>query len=113
MRTSVLMRVDPRDGQRYAQLALHQTVELLRVRDPDDPFVAAYASGIPWDARLQGPAWLAKRNRSILAHGFVSVDGNAWQEARGWTEANVRPFFEKKEFRQLPREIPPLQNRAV
>jgi CRISPR-associated protein (TIGR02710 family) len=113
MRSYVFMNTDPKNGARYAQLALNQTVELLRERDPDDPFVAAYAGGYAREDRLQGPPWLAKRNRSILAHGFVSVDCNAWEEAKSWVETNVMAFFRGAEFPQLPRRIPPLQTTAV
>jgi CRISPR-associated protein (TIGR02710 family) len=105
MRSSVIMKRDPKTGAAFAQLALNQTVQLLRERDSKDEFAAAYAGGGP-DHRLQGPAWLVKRNHSILAHGFVTVDEKAWVEAKSWIETNLRPFFRTFEFPQLPLQIP-------
>jgi CRISPR-associated protein (TIGR02710 family) len=113
MRSSVFVRKDPKNGADYAQLALNQTVELLRARDSNDAFVAAYASGNDRTDRLQGPPWLVKRNHSILAHGFISIEERAWEEAKSWIETRVRPFFRGVEFPQLPRQIPPARNIAV
>jgi CRISPR-associated protein (TIGR02710 family) len=113
MRSQVLMKADRKNGARYAQLALHQTVELLRARDPGDAFAAAYAGADALQDRFQGPPWLTKRNHSILAHGFVSVDDKAWNEARAWVETNVAKFFSDCAFPQLPRRIPSLESTAV
>jgi hypothetical protein len=113
LRSSVFMKIDAKDGTEYAQLGLNHTVELLRGRDPGDAFVQAYASNRARGERLQGPPWLVKRNNSILAHGFVSVDTKAWEEAKGWVETNLTSFFHRAVFPQLPREIPPLHEAAV
>jgi hypothetical protein len=113
MRSSVYLKTDPKTGTAYAQLALNQTVQLLRERDPADEFAAAYARGEGPQGRLQGPPWLVKRNHSILAHGFVSVDEKAWEEASSWVEANLTPFFRSAGFPQLPRHIPPTGSTAV
>lgn len=78
MRASVFIRKDPKDGMEFAQLALHQTVKLLHARDPHDEFVETYAGGCASENGLEGPARLARRNNSILAHGFVSIDRHAW-----------------------------------
>ena len=86
MRASVFVRKDPENGMEFAQLALHQTVQLLHARDPHDEFAGAYAGGGASDNGLEGPRWLARRNNSILAHGFVSIDRHAWGEARSWIE---------------------------
>jgi CRISPR-associated protein (TIGR02710 family) len=86
LRYSVFISRDRKDDSEYTQLALAQTVELLRDRDPDDAFVAAYACDAARHGRLHGPSWLVKRNNSILAHGFVSIDGSAWEEANSWVE---------------------------
>jgi hypothetical protein len=86
---------------------------LLRDRDPDDTFVKAFAPGCVRGESLQGPPWLVKRNNSILAHGFVSVDCSAWEEAKNWVEANVAPFFRVAGFPQLPCEIPRLHEIVV
>jgi CRISPR-associated protein (TIGR02710 family) len=106
MRSSVYMKKDLKNGASYAQLALKQTMQLLRERDPHDDFVAAYESGNAVQNRLHGPPWLIKRDHSILAHGFVSVDETAWGEAKSWVEANLLPLFRQDIFPQLPREIP-------
>jgi CRISPR-associated protein (TIGR02710 family) len=102
---------DRKTGEPYVQLALSQTVELLRTRDAGDPLAAAYGSTSEGSAH--GPPWLTKRNHSILAHGFVSVDEKSWEEARGWVETNVVRFLSDRVFRQLPRAIPPSQGAAV
>jgi CRISPR-associated protein (TIGR02710 family) len=99
---SVYVKTDPRSGAEYAQLGLVQTVKLLRCRDPGDPLVAVYAG----DDGSHGPPWLPKRNNSILAHGFASVDGKAWEEARNWVETNLTRFFASAAFPQFPRRIP-------
>jgi len=98
----VYVKTDPKSGARYAQLGLEQTVTLLRHRDPDDPLVAVYAG----DDGSHGPPWLPKRNNSILAHGFASIDGKAWEEARNWVETHLTPFFVSAAFPQFPRRIP-------
>jgi CRISPR-associated protein (TIGR02710 family) len=113
LRSCVFMKTDRKDGAEYAQLGLNHTVELLRCRDAGDAFVQAYASDGTQEDRLQGPAWLVKRNNSILAHGFVRVDSSAWDEARSWIETRLAPFFHDAGCRQLPREIPPLDKAAV
>jgi CRISPR-associated protein (TIGR02710 family) len=106
MRTRALVKEDAKTGLPYAQLALHQTVELLRERDRNDPFVSAYAVG----DTSHGPPWLGARNRSILAHGFARVTADDWSAACGWVQANLIPFFEKRLFPQLPNVIPLLQH---
>jgi len=113
LRSAVFMKKDRKDAAVYAQLGLNHTVELLRDRDPDDAFVGAYAPACGREERLQGPPWLVKRNNSILAHGFVSVDCSVWNEAKRWVETNLAPFFHGAGFPQLPREIPPLHEVAV
>jgi CRISPR-associated protein (TIGR02710 family) len=109
-RSSFIMKTDPETGAAYAQLALNQTVELLRCRDPGDRFVAIYTSDRTQGDRLHGPRWLTGRNRSILAHGFRSIDAETWDEARSWVEAHLTPFFASAAFLQLPRQIPDPQN---
>jgi CRISPR-associated protein (TIGR02710 family) len=104
MRPGVYVKTDPKTGTEYAQLGLDSALAFLRHRDANDDFVAAWG---------QGPAWLAKRNNSILAHGFVRVDQEAWEEAKTWVEAHVLEFFRGTAFQQLPREIPHLQDRDV
>jgi CRISPR-associated protein (TIGR02710 family) len=113
MRSSVFMKLDPKDGTEFAQLGLNDTVRLLRHRDPNDALAAAYASNAAGEDGLHGPPWLVKRNNSILAHGFVSIDNRAWDEAKRWVETNLMPFLGDVQFRQLPREIPLLQDIAV
>jgi CRISPR-associated protein (TIGR02710 family) len=113
MRSRVAIKKDRKTGAEYAELGLNQAVELLRARNPDDVFVAAYTTGSGQQNHLQGPAWLSKRNRSILAHGFASVDQSDWDEARTWIETNLITFFHNPEFLQLPRKIPALQDTAV
>ena len=89
----------------FAQLALHQTVQLLHARDPHDEFARTYAGGCASENGLKGPPWLARRNNSILAHGFVSIDRHAWAEAKSWVDFHVKSFFRTAEFPQLPRQI--------
>jgi CRISPR-associated protein (TIGR02710 family) len=113
IRSAAFMKEDPRNGERYFQLGLSSTAELLRERDPDDRFVAAYGGAGAREDRFSGPPWLTKRNRSILAHGFVSVDGKVWEEAKGWVETNLMAFLRGAEFPQLPRRIPLSEQTAV
>jgi CRISPR-associated protein (TIGR02710 family) len=113
LRSSVYLKTDPKDGTEYAQWGLNHSVEFLHHRDPDDAFAKMYGSGSVSGERLQGPPWLVKRNNSILAHGFVSVDHRAWEEARGWVERHLVPFLGDAVFPQLPRDIPPLLEDAL
>jgi CRISPR-associated protein (TIGR02710 family) len=111
IRSSVFMKTDPKTGEPYAQLGLDHAMKFLLARDPNDEFVAAYARGGAGEHR--GPHWLVKRNHSILAHGFVSVDQPAWEEAKVWIEMHLLGFCGGAMFPQLPRQIPPLQSVAV
>jgi CRISPR-associated protein (TIGR02710 family) len=107
MRNSCRVNRNPKTGAEYVQLALNQTIELLRWRDPDDPLVLrVYADSDSGGGRLQGPQWLSKRNHSILAHGFTSIDVKAWEEARQWVDTNLTRFFADASFPQLPSVIP-------
>jgi hypothetical protein len=55
------------------------------------------------DDHLQRPPWLAKRKHSILVRGFVTIDGQAWEEARNGVETHLTPFFASAAFPQFPR----------
>jgi len=100
-------KTDWKTGARYVELGLFQTVEFLRAKDPRDPFVLAFAGESASGEPIKGPKWLAKRNRSILAHGFTCVGEQDWCEARRWCEEAIVPFFPKEaRFEQLPRELP-------
>jgi CRISPR-associated protein (TIGR02710 family) len=108
MEASVRPIADRATGRVFAQLALDQTVELLRARDPADPFVAAYtAEGRP------RPSWLNARNDSILAHGFTRIRAEVWESAKRWVEENMIEFFRGSLFEQLPRRIPDPRDSAV
>jgi CRISPR-associated protein (TIGR02710 family) len=112
MRDSVYMKTDHQTQASYAALGLNHTVELLRARDPHDRLVAAYGGAGAGEDRA-GPPWLTSRNNSILAHGFVTVDEQAWEQAKNWVETNLMGFFESAGFPQLPRHIPWPKTTAV
>ncbi len=77
------------EGNRTVRIGLVDSLLALRSLLPEHPLAASlttrFAGEIPLQ-RLQ--QWIERRNRSILAHGFVPVDRELWAEAEGWMKAH-------------------------
>lgn len=91
-------------GREYqaAGLGLERCVQLLQFHAPDDPLAEAAVRGGMATGR---PSWTSKRNKSILAHGFNSLQAENWGEASQWIERHFRVFWRAVEPPQLPRSL--------
>ena len=89
-------------GYQAAGLGLDRCIQMLCRLDPLDPLVVALTEG---GARSGRPPWTNRRNNSILAHGFSSLDENAWKTASAWVAERLRPFWESVEPPQLPCDL--------
>jgi CRISPR-associated protein (TIGR02710 family) len=94
---ALLRELQPRGDPPMYQAALRQTAELLRRKDPKDPLAKAYFSG-----EEHGPPWLSKRNKSILAHGYTSIDSQVVKQAFVWIEAEVLPAMQMTRMPEFP-----------
>jgi CRISPR-associated protein (TIGR02710 family) len=70
-------------------LGLADTARYLREMDADDAFAGAFFS----EAVDEAPKWLARRNHSILAHGFSATRAEDWCSARDWIASRLRPLW--------------------
>ena len=57
--------------------------------DATDAFAAAVFS----EGDDATPRWLARRNHSILAHGFSATRVTDWRSAQEWVRDRLRPLW--------------------
>jgi CRISPR-associated protein (TIGR02710 family) len=88
---------------RAAGIGLARSIQLLSRLNGEDSLSAAMRRGGAHSGR---PPWTGKRNNSILAHGFSSLDEKAWREASKWVAAHLRAFWIEVEPPQMPRRLP-------
>lgn len=102
-----MSKIKARDakGQVYeaAGLGLDRSLKFLEALNADDPLCAAMRQG---DAPNGRPKWTDKRNNSILAHGFSSLNKNDWITVSSWVKEHIRKFWLEVEFPQLPKNLP-------
>lgn len=98
------MRRDNRTGEPFLELGLMRALELIEIKDPRDALVAAWDRRD--DGRLVSPTWQAGRNKSILAHGYRSVDETAWKQASQWVDRQLARFWEAEAVPHLPTKLP-------
>jgi len=106
MRGEMPLRQDPKTHAPFVELAQNNAYRLLGLRDPSDPVLRAYAPDWRAGEKLFGPAWLSRRNKSILAHGYKSIREEQWRESSRWVEGRLRPFWSAFEPPQLPTLMP-------
>lgn len=87
----------PRGDPPVYQTALRQTVEVLLYLGPKDPVATAYL-----DAGEHGPPWLSARNRSILAHGYTSIDPAVVNNAFTWINQHLLPAMRMEPMSPFP-----------
>jgi|GEM_PF-2209160 CRISPR-associated protein (TIGR02710 family) len=93
------------NGRKYPAIGigLDRSIQLLLRLNGEDPLSAAMRRGGASSGR---PPWTSKRNKSILAHGFSSLNETAWKEASNWVAAHLRGFWSAVEPPQMPRHLP-------
>jgi len=86
-----------------AGLGLEKSIKFLKDLDPNDKLFEAFKSS---GCENGNPSWANKRNKSILAHGYTSIDQDGWNQASQWVESTLRPFWADIEPPQLPQKLP-------
>jgi CRISPR-associated protein (TIGR02710 family) len=79
------------------RIGLHQTMRLLRHKDPSDSVADAYFKGGD-----HGPRWLNARNKSIMAHGYQIIGKEVVDAALAWIDANLIPAMDLRRSAPFP-----------
>jgi CRISPR-associated protein (TIGR02710 family) len=86
-----------------APLGLDRSFQFALSLEPTGRFAKALSSGLNEHG---GPPWTARRNNSILAHGFSPLGRDQWIECEKWVSKHLRSLWLEYEHPQLPREFP-------
>ncbi len=87
-------------------IGLFDAFAVLRQLLPDHPLAAALAVPFAGETplhRLQ--QWIERRNHSILAHGFVPVDRDLWNQAEGWMQSHWLSWLQE-ELQKKGQDLP-------
>jgi len=91
-------KLSPPSHDLHASLGLERLIEFLKLKDAKDALILSFDRG-------KRPDWTSRRNNSILAHGFVSLDEATWNTCSDWVRAKLRPHWQSLEPPQLPTDL--------